>query len=117
MPATINYRGKVVLPKKIYQDDSRAISLTLHRDAEREQVYREMRPVRKDEASQDVTVQISSVGGGEQFLEVALEAVYLKIKKGEGQQKLSCTLATLPYTWLCGFEKSGNHTLLLRLKV
>jgi hypothetical protein len=111
----IRYAGEATLPAKVYEGDSREVSLSLIPSAF-------LLPDEHDEgalAGQGkvrlaLDVPLPEYGGG--YLETELLAAAVKVD-GDKKQRQPLTRGALVYRWSCFFDNSGRHALTLVFRV
>lgn len=114
-PIIIKYQGYGLLPKKIYEGDSRNIlfdlqptlALTSEGDVE---------PLRIQEAKNGVSMTLWDTAiGTDAFLEFEIVAAGFVVE-GEKKQRQPLALNHLRYQWNCYFPNSGNHSFIIIIR-
>ncbi len=119
-PFTARYSGMANLPRKVYEGDSRNITLILNREGFVQGLHPEVSHVQEitknKQTEQQITFDIQEKNSSEQFLEVRLRAAAFPTK-GDEKQRQSLTQERLEYRWNCYFQSAGHHDIFLELKV
>lgn len=113
--STIRFTGEVTLPKRVYEGDSRNITVDLKLDISTPTTHGKVLCIQDTKSGKSVVLQFLHDNTLDEFLEIELLAAGL-IVDGEKRQRQSLTLQTLVFRWNCYFPNSGNHTLLLTLR-
>ena len=114
----IQYTGDVLLPKKIYVNDSHSISINLTPTSPTFSTphSEEALCIQDSKSGKSIILQIPRDSSLEQILEIQLLAAGL-IVDGEKRQHQSLTLSSLSYYWNCYFPNSGDHEISLIIRV
>ncbi len=110
---SLSYLGKTLVPTKVYEGDSRSITMELRRflslpkSGERGHHFLQVREGNRGSAIQLRLVHDPAV---DEFLEVQLLAASFSIR-GDEEQRRPLTEKTIAFTWNCHFEKSGEHSI------
>jgi hypothetical protein len=112
----VEYTGQATLPRKIYEDDSHSMSISLKPTFEIPSEGYEPFHVEDARTGKSIAIRIQRDSSLEQFLEIELLAAGLTVD-GEKRQRQNLNGPVLSYRWNCYFPNSGNHmiTLVIRL--
>jgi hypothetical protein len=101
------------LPKQVYTDDSKNVSVELNQGPFLDEVTSsKILSVGDTESGKPITLQIQQDYDGDQFIEIELLAAGVIIS-GEVKQRQKITVPTLYYRWNCCFKTSGHHEMFL----
>jgi hypothetical protein len=113
---TSEYSGVARLPKKVYEGDSRNITLILNRQSLRANLHYETLVTEDVASGKQVTLDIPEQNNSERFLEVELQAAAFTVD-GDRKQKQPLQRERLEYRWNCHFQTTGYHEISLVPKV
>ncbi len=112
----VAYSGEAALPRKVYEDNSRNISINLKRTFSIPDEDSDPLQIQDIRSGKSIVLKILQDSSLEQFLEIELLAAGLTVG-GDKKQRQNLTLDTLSYHWNLYFPNSGNHEITLILRV
>lgn len=104
----VNYHGGGKLPKRVYEGDSKNITIELYPTFRVSESYEEPIHIQKTKSGLSITLKVLTKGGVDEYLEFELLAAGFEID-GDKKQRQSLALHNLRYQWNCYFPKSGSH--------
>ena len=117
------YRGVLAVPRHVYVNDSRNISLTVQFTYQlpvlaTEEDWEQFRTFHVESARQDasITFEVTRSLDTKQFMEVQLLAAAATVA-GDPKQRQPMIRGIMSYNWNCYFANSGVHEIALAIRV
>jgi len=112
----MEYAGRALLPRKVYQGDSHTLSVRLTRIFAVPPIAGEPLRVYDVGGGRIVFVRFQRHGGLDQFLEIRLLGAGIRVEGRRTLRRLA-KVRKLTYQWSCSFPHSGLHTLTLAMRL
>jgi len=113
---SFRYFGEGKLPKKVYEGDSKNVTINLRPSLKSFEIDKEPIHIQGTKKGISIDLQFLASGNPDEYLEFEFMASGFSIE-GEKKQKQPLTSNILQYQWSCFFPNSGNHDFAFIVRV